>query len=305
MDPQNAAFPIPVVAPGERVHVPGDPHARLPVLRRRCGARVCRGGTGDHGRPALRSPWPGRRRSRSSAEEHGRGHGDGVTAQLGRQLAIDGRPTSCADRFVRERSGLSPEGAQSAAVLGVLIEGSFNSLFADRPNPLLVKERVTMRLTARTRIAADGAADAADEGRPVSSPVSSTDRPNRHDSSCSASKRLLSGPDPRRHGSAGRQRFYGNSLQLLANAIELVLRRPRAPRHPFAAATSNRTLPAARRGGAGRARVRQLRSRAARRARSVFRVPNGGEGAHEPLPRLADEGSGLTWNAHTPAPVFC
>jgi ABC-2 type transport system permease protein len=119
------------------------------------------------------------------------------------------------------RSGFQPEGEQSAALVGVLIEGSFGSLFADRANPLLAEEEKPAD-AAEDEGATDPAEDAAKEdGQSGAGVISGViDRsPESARVFVFASNDFLSDQTLSVIGSA-EGTVYGNSLGLIANAVD-------------------------------------------------------------------------------------
>jgi ABC-2 type transport system permease protein len=124
------------------------------------------------------------------------------------------------------RSGFTPEGEQSAALVGVLIEGSFSSLFSERPNPLLAKAEETDDGddVDETSGADEAASDeeASDEEKATGAGVISgvIDRsPESARLFVFSSNDFLSDQTLGVIGSA-EGTVYGNSLQLLANAVD-------------------------------------------------------------------------------------
>ena len=89
------------------------------------------------------------------------------------------------------KSTFTPEGDRGASVLGVSVEGAFNSFFADKENPLLADSKGTKAADADKP---DGAPTRKNPATtrsptPASSPGSSTNRPSRRGCSCSARTR--------------------------------------------------------------------------------------------------------------------
>jgi ABC-2 type transport system permease protein len=220
MDPQNAAFPIPVSRQVsgftfQEIHMLDYPYF---VDVRGKGLSSATGITADL--PQVTVAWP------SPVVVDAEATKERKVTELLRSSADSWRSAST-DIMPRidssGRSGFSPEGEQSAAVLGVLVEGSFSSLFADRANPLLEKQDEKADGGADDEDSADAKAetegqDGTAQGAGVVSGV--IDRsPESARLFVFASNDFLSDQTLGVIGSA-EGTVYGNSLQLVANAVD-------------------------------------------------------------------------------------
>jgi len=224
MDPQNAAFPIPVQRQVggfsfQEIHMLDYPYF---VDVRGDGLSTTTGITADL--PQVTMAWASP--ILVDADKNG---GRTVTRLL--QSSPGSWRTESTDVMPRidesGQSGFRPEGERSAALLGVVVEGEFTSFFADRPNPLLNDE--------------DASDDAASDD--AGSDAASTDESTGAEGQDDAPKGtgIISGVIDRSPESARLILFssndflsdqtlgvigsaegtvYGNSLQMIANAVD-------------------------------------------------------------------------------------
>jgi ABC-2 type transport system permease protein len=223
MDPQNAAFPIPVSRQVsgftfQEIHMLDYPY--FVDVR---GNGLSRGTEITADLPQVTVAWPS-----PIAVDAEKNATRTVTELL--RSSPDSWRSSSTDIMPRidssGRSGFTPEGEQSAALVGVLIEGSFSSLFSERPNPLLAKAEETDDGddVDETSGADEAASDeeASDEEKATGAGVISgvIDRsPESARLFVFSSNDFLSDQTLGVIGSA-EGTVYGNSLQLLANAVD-------------------------------------------------------------------------------------
>jgi len=131
------------------------------------------------------------------------------------------------------RSGFAPEGDRGASVLGVSIEGSFNSYFADKENPLLADSKA--KANDSTKADASKSAPAKDGKDPLAKDPSAKPADAKPDAGVIGGI-IDKSPDSARLFVFGSNTFlsdqtlsmigsaegtvYGNSLQLIANAVD-------------------------------------------------------------------------------------
>jgi ABC-2 type transport system permease protein len=214
MDPQNAAFPIPVSrqASGftfQEIHMLDYPY--FVDVR---GEGLESGDEITTGLPQVTVAWP------SPIAVDGKKNEGRRVSELLRSSPQSWRSEST-DIMPRidasGRSAFTPEGERGAALVGVLIEGSFASLFADRSNPLLVKDDTDEQADDDAAMD-DAKTEAPDEGAGVISGV--IDRsPESARLFVFASNDFLSDQTLGVIGSA-EGTVYGNSLELVANAVD-------------------------------------------------------------------------------------
>jgi ABC-2 type transport system permease protein len=210
MDPQNAAFPIPVSRQVGGFSFQEIRMLDYPYFVDVRGEGLASGTAITSDLPQVTVAWP----SPIDVDAQ-KNAGRSVTALL---RSSDGswrsESTDIMPRIDESgRSGFRPEGERSAALVGVLIEGSFASLFADRANPLLARDEKD----DDTAQDADEA-NSTDEGAGVISGV--IDRsPESARIFVFSSNDFLSDQTLGVIGSA-QGTVYFNSLQLIANAVD-------------------------------------------------------------------------------------
>ncbi|NJN53136.1 MAG: hypothetical protein HC809_16645 [Gammaproteobacteria bacterium] len=156
MDPQNAAFPIPVTRQAggfsfQEMHMLDYPYF---VDVRDAGLSSDNGITADL--PQVTMAWSSpividvqKNASRSVVELLRSSPASWRSESTNVMPRID----------AAGQSAFAPEGAQSAAVLGVALEGVFNSYFADKPNPLLAEGATPEEPDEASAADSDGEAD--------------------------------------------------------------------------------------------------------------------------------------------------
>ncbi len=212
LDPQNSAFPIPVTRQVggfsfQEIHMLDYPYF---VDVRGDGLATASGITADL--PQVTMAWA------SPIQVDAEKNGDRSVVELLKSSAGSWRSesTDVMPRIDADgRSGFLPEGEQSRAVLGVMVEGVFKSYFADRANPLLAENDEDV---AADDTDGDDEKAKTDEGAGVISGI--IDRsPESARLIVFASNDFLSDQILGVIGSA-EGTVYGNSLQLVANGVD-------------------------------------------------------------------------------------
>ncbi len=226
MDPQNAAFPVPV-----RREVGGFSFQEMQMLDypyfvdvRGRGKNAVSPITADV--PQVTMPWVSPI-DLDAKKNTGRTVTDLLksSAESWRSKSMDVMPRIDS----RGHSAFTPEGDRGASVLGVSVEGTFKSFFADKPNPLLAQAKDDDKGGKK-----DASADKSDKARAdqdkdkadVGVITGVIDKsPESARLFVFASNTFLSDQTLAMIGSA-EGTVYGNSLQMMANAVDASLEDP-------------------------------------------------------------------------------
>ncbi len=210
MDPQNAAFPVPVTRQAngfsfQEIHMLDYPYF---VDVRGAGKDATSPITADV--PQVTIPWVSpisidapSNEQRTITELLKSSPQSWLSASTDVMPQIDGSG----------RSTFVPEGERGASLIGVVVEGAFSSYFADKPNPLLAD--------SESPAPADGQAEPADPSKSDAGIITGVidKSPESARLFLFSSNTFLSDQTLSMIGSA-EGTVYGNSLQLVANAVD-------------------------------------------------------------------------------------